>query len=310
MANQEISERLTDVSDFVRWGANRFERAGLHFGHGTDNAADEAAFLVASALGIDHECLATQAGRELTGLEKETVGELFHRRIHERRPAAYLASETWFAGLRFHVDERVLIPRSPIAELINERFEPWVDPEKVYRILDLCTGSGCIGIACGHAFPDATVDCTDISQDALAVATLNIAQHGLAERVRVVRSDLFAELGRNRYDLIVSNPPYVGEASLDTLPVEYSYEPRLGLAAGADGLDVVRELLARAAEHLSPHGVLVCEVGESAEALEQAFPHVPFVWLDFTRGGDGVFVLGAEELARTSVAARRIRDAG
>lgn len=296
MANEDMSERLRDVSDFLHWGANRFDRAGLHFGHGTDNPVDEAAFLVAAVLRVDHGHLENLARRELTIREKELVFDLFQRRLDERRPAAYLVGEAWFAGLSFYVDERVLVPRSPIAELIGECFVPWVEPGKVLRILDLCAGSGCIGIACAYAFPAAGVDCVDISEDALAVTARNIAQHGLADRVRAVRSDLFAALGENRYDLIVSNPPYVSQASLDELPAEYGYEPRLGLEAGPDGLQVVREILYHASAHLNSGGVLVAEVGESAESLEEAFPRTPFVWLDLKHGGDGVFMLGAREL--------------
>ena len=310
MENEEAYKSLRDVSDFVRWGADRFERAGLHFGHGTDNAIDEAAFLVASALGVDRELSPALAARVLTGMEKEAVVALLLRRVRERRPAAYLTQETRFAGLEFQVDERVLIPRSPIAELIDECFIPWVEPDKVSRILDLCTGSGCIGIACAHAFPSAVVDCTDISEDALAVAALNIERYDLADRVTAIRSDLFSGLGANQYDLIVSNPPYVPTESLDALPAEYGYEPRVGLEAGSSGLTVVVELLLQAPAHLSGDGVLVCEVGESAEDLERAFPHASFVWLDFRRGGDGVFVISAAELTALSADARRIRNAG
>lgn len=281
----------------MRWGASRFEAAGLVFAHGTDNALDEAAALVLHALALPHELPAHFYQARLTPEEKDAVMDLLERRIAERRPAAYLTGRTWFAGLEILVDERVLIPRSPIAELIEARFEPWIDPLRVGAILDLCTGSGCIALACARAFPQATVDATDISPGALEVAARNVEAHGLGERVRILRSDLFRALADRRYDLIVSNPPYVAERELAGLAPEFRYEPQIGLAAGRDGLACVSRILAGAGEHLGEHGILVLEVGSAEDAVSRAWPGLPFTWLDFQRGGSGVLLLTARELA-------------
>lgn len=285
------------VADFVEWTEDRFVEGGLYFGHGTDNALDEAAWLVGAALGCEPQELDDHPEDEPTAAQRERIQTLVAERIRTRKPLAYLLKEVWFAGLKFYVDERVIVPRSLIAEFILERFEPWVDPGKVGRALDLCTGSGCIAVALAHSFPEARVDATDISAEALAVARLNVERHGLRERVRVIQSDLFEGLAGERYDLIATNPPYVAASELETLPEEYRHEPALALAAGASGLDVITRILARAPEHLNPGGILVAEVGNSSEALQQAFPEVPFTWLTTTSGDESVFLLTAEQLA-------------
>ncbi len=287
---------LRSLRDWVRWGASRFNEAGLFFGHGTDNALDEALALVLHALHLRHDIPADYLDARITAAESAAVAELFAQRLDRRIPAAYLIGEARFAGLDFDVDENVLIPRSPIAELIEEGFAPWLDPDQVSSVLDLCCGSGCIGIACAYAFPLALVDLADISPAALDVATRNIERHDLESRVRALRADVYEGLDGERYDLIVSNPPYVSSAEMQGLPDEYRHEPELGLEAGDDGMDVVARILAGGAEYLSPGGIMVVEVGFSADLLIGRYPDVPFLWLDFQRGGDGVFLLTAEQL--------------
>lgn len=301
---QDICAELISVRDYIRWGTSQFNAAGLFFGHGTDNAWDEAAQLVLHALHLPvQESNPHWFDARLTLVERKAVMELLERRIRERVPAAYLTGEAWFAGLKFHVDERVLVPRSPIAELIEQGFEPWLQQFPA-KILDLCSGSGCIGIACAYAFPEAEVDLSDISPDALAVAERNIEEHQLQDRVRAVQSDLFGGLQRRVYDLIVSNPPYVDRDDLAAMPAEYHAEPALGLASGDDGLDFTRRLLNEARAHLTSEGLLVVEVGNSQPALEQAFPELPFTWLEFAQGGQGVFVLTAADLEDWQSASR------
>lgn len=295
--HDNVFSHLHTIRDLIRWGASRMNEAGLHFGHGTDNAIDEAAALVLHALYLPPDLHAEYLQSYLTPTEKQVAIQLLERRIAERKPAAYLTNRAWFMNLPFYVDERVLVPRSPLAELIERHFAPWLpDSRKVETILDLGTGSGCIGIACAYAFPDARVDLADISADALAVARRNIAEHGLDDQVEAIQSDLFSALKGRRYDLIISNPPYVGQEELDNLPSEYHHEPRLGLAAGAEGLDVVAEILSQAADYLQRDGVLVVEVGNAQYALCEAFPDVPFTWLEFEHGGQGVFFLNASQL--------------
>lgn len=288
---------LKTIIDFVRWGASRFAAAGLHYGHGTDNAVDEALVLVRHALHLDHDLPREFYAARLTDAEKRAVVELIERRIDERVPAPYLTGEAWFAGLPFYVDRRVLIPRSPFAELIDSGFEPWLEAGRVERVLDLCTGSGCIAIACALAFPAAEVDAVELSPEALEVAQRNVARHGLEDRVVLLEGDLWAPVAGRRYDLIVSNPPYVSDEAMAALPPEYAHEPELGLRSGKEGLDVVARILAGAREHLRPGGVLVVEVGESADAVALAWPELPLTWLEFSRGGSGVFLLTAEELS-------------
>jgi ribosomal protein L3 glutamine methyltransferase len=273
-------------------------RAGVFFGHGTDNAWDESAALVLHALGVAPAGARAPLRRRLGSRDIERVNALLARRIQERVPAAYLTGGTCFAGLAFHVDPRVLIPRSPIAELIERRFAPWIDARRVRRILDVGTGSGCIAIACAKALPRSRVDAVDISSEALAVAAINVRRHRIGRRVRLVRSDHFSALPGERYDIIVANPPYVGRREMSGLPPEYRHEPPVALAAGRDGLDSVRVILRQAGRHLRPGGLLIVEVGNTEAAVRRAFKRLPFLWLDFERGGGGVFLLTAEQLRR------------
>lgn len=296
--NDALPHLLT-IRDMIRWGASRMNEAELHFGHGTDNAIDEAAALILHALHLPPDLHTDYFESRLTPPEKQVAMELIRRRIIERKPAAYLSQRAWFMGLPFYVDERVLIPRSPLAELIERQFAPWLsDNRKVTAILDLGTGSGCIGIACAYAFPDAHIDLVDISADALEVARRNVADHGLEDQIELIQSDLFAALKNRRYDIIISNPPYVDLKELEALPEEYRHEPQLGLAAGAAGLDVVEKILSQAATYLQRHGLLVVEVGNAQYALCEAFPDAPFTWLEFERGGQGVFLLNASQLSQ------------
>lgn len=291
-----ITNELVSIRDYLRWGVSEFGRAGLFFGHGTDNAYDESRVLVSHVLNLPFDFETELLDARLTIAERESILSLLERRITERVPAAYLTREAWFAGLSFYVDERVLVPRSPIAELIAQDFEPWLSGIYPQRILDLCSGSGCIGIACAYQFEDASVDLADISLDAINVADINIARHELSDRVRAVQSDVFEWLAGERYDLIVSNPPYVDAEDLADMPMEYHREPVLGLASGPDGLDITRQILRHAADHLNVGGVLIVEVGNSCVALDEAYPNVPFMWLEFERGGHGVFVMTREQL--------------
>jgi ribosomal protein L3 glutamine methyltransferase len=299
------------VHQFIRWAEQQLDAAGLHFGHGTERARDEAAWLVGSALDLEPGELAAHLRAPVTRAQGDKIHDLIATRVRTRKPAAYLLKEAWFAGRKFYVDERVLIPRSLTGEFILERFAPWLEPRQVRRALDLCTGSGCIAIALAHAFPAARVDATDISPDALAVARINVDRHKLAGRVRLLASDLFDALKGEHYDLIVTNPPYVAAAEMRELPEEYRHEPALALVSGKSGLDAIRRILAAAADHLTAHGVLVAEVGNSADALQRRFPRVPFTWLVTSGGDDSVFLLTADQLARhrPSLRAARARRA-
>lgn len=284
------------VAAMLEYGQTLFESQGIYFGHGTTNAWDEAVYLLSFALQLPPNVDRSVLDQALTTEQQGSIKALFERRISERIPAPYITGQAWFCGLPFIVDERVLIPRSPIAELIMNGFEPWCETEPK-QILDLCTGGGCIGIACAYAFAEAAVVLSDISADALAVATMNIAGHDLDDCITTAESDLFAGLDSGMaFDLIVSNPPYVDAEDLASMPEEYNHEPELALASGDDGLDFTRRLLNQAAEYLSANGVLVVEVGNSWVALERAFPKVPFVWLEFTEGDAGVFVLTRDQL--------------
>lgn len=284
------------MRDWISWAERELTAAGVFFGHGTDNALDEAAWLVGGAMALAPDQLDAHLDDSLTPAQRTAIHQLIEQRIATRKPAAYLLHEAWFAGLSFYVDERVIVPRSLIGEFIRERFQPWIEPARAGRILDLCTGSGCMAIACAFAFPQARVDAADISEDALAVARINIERHRLAERVRLVRSDLFSTLEGERYDIIVTNPPYVARAEMSTLPAEYRHEPRLALESGADGLDAITHILRQTSAHLEPKGILVAEVGNSNETLQARFPEIAFLWLTTETGDDSVLLLTASQL--------------
>ena len=289
-----ITSRLRTLRDHIRWAVSHFHGEELFFGHGTDNAWDEARQLVLGALNLPWEIADSYLDCRLEDDELVNLQHLLKRRIEERVPTAYLLGEAWFCGMSFIVDERVLIPRSPIGELIEKRFEPWLAAEPA-RILDLCTGSGCIGIACAYEFQSAEVVLADLSFEALEVANQNLERHGVDARVYTVQGDGFDGLPGQRFDLIVSNPPYVDAEDFADMPAEYQHEPELGLACGDDGLNLVRRMLAEAADHLTEKGLLIVEVGNSQIHVESLYPEVDFAWLDFERGGHGVFMLTAEQ---------------
>ena len=292
----EVLTTLSTIRDYIRWAASCFTQAQVSFGHGTVAALDEAAALVLHTVYQPYNLAEAYLDTVLTMTERQAVADIVERRIKKRVPAAYLTNEAIFAGLSFYVDPRVLVPRSPIAELIEQRFAPWVEEDQVTNILDLCTGSACIAIACAYAFQAALVDAVDLSSDALAVAEINIEKHLLDDVVTLYQSDLFKELPAALYDVIVSNPPYVCQAEWEMLPQEFHAEPAMGFKGGLSGLDLVVRILVDANNYLAEQGILVVEVGSSAEALQNLFPDVPFYWLSFDRGGDGVFLLTAEQV--------------
>lgn len=281
----------------MRFTVSRFNEAELYFGHGTDNAWDEAAYLLLHSLHLPIDRLDPFMEARLTSAEKARALQIIQQRIETRVPAAYLTHEAWLGEHRFYVDQRVIVPRSHIAELLEDQLSPWVeDPWAIDRVLDLCTGSGCLAILAAIAFPEAQVEAVDLSGDALAVARRNVADYGLESRVELIQSDAFSGITGRRYDVIISNPPYVNAESMASLPQEYRQEPELALASGDDGLDFTRIILQNAATHLNPNGVLIVEIGNNREALETAFPEIPFVWLDTAAGDDFVFLLRREDL--------------
>jgi ribosomal protein L3 glutamine methyltransferase len=287
---------LHTIRDMIRWAVSRFNEAGLYYGHGTDSAWDEAVTMVLRTLHLPHDINPLVLDARITDNEREQLQKLILRRVNERIPVPYLIHEAYFAGIPFYVDERVLVPRSPIAELIENDFQPWIQPENIQHILDLCTGSGCIAIACAKQFPEAAVDASDVSEDALVVAKMNVLRHGLEDQVRLFHADIFTGVPEKKYDLIISNPPYVDAQDMASLPLEYRHEPKVALAAGPQGLDLVLKILRNAEQYLTPEGVLIVEVGNSEIALAETFPAIPFLWLEFTRGGGGVFMLTAKQL--------------
>ncbi len=293
---QLIAQQLTTLRDYVRWASSEFYRHQLSFGHGFGEALDEAVYLVLFALRLPADWPEKYFDCVLTLEEREQVLSVLSRRIETRQPAAYITHEAWFCGLQFYVDERVLVPRSPIAELINERFEPWIDSSRVSSILDLCTGSGCIAISCQYAFPEALVSASDISAGALEVARKNLQNHQLTDTLMLYESDLFERIPAQKFDLIVSNPPYVDAEDMDALSAEFKAEPSLGLAAGEDGLEIVDRILRQATNYLSDHGVLVVEVGNSQLAMMQKYADMALSWIEFEHGGDGVFCITAQDL--------------
>ncbi len=293
----ELSDELLSLRDWLRYAVSRFGEAGLFYGHGCDNAFDEAAWLLLHTLHLPRDLLEPFLDARLTHAEREALQEIIARRVDQRLPVAYLTHEAWLGAFRFYVDARVIVPRSYFAELLETALAPWIDdPEQIETALDLCTGSGCLAILMAHAFPHASIDAVDVSPDALAVAARNVADYQLQEQIRLVESDLFSGLAGRRYQLIICNPPYVTGESMSQLPAEYLHEPSLALAAGEDGLDMVRTILAQAHQHLQPQGLLAVEIGHNQEIVEQAFPALEFTWLDTPSSEGKIFLLRREQL--------------
>lgn len=304
--DEAVAEMHT-IRDMLRWTVSRFNAAQLYYGHGTDNPWDEALQLVLPSLCLPLDLPSEMHGARLTSSERARVVEQVIRRVNERIPVPYLTNKVWFCGLEFYVDDRVLIPRSPIGELITDRFRDLL-PYPPTHLLDMCTGSGCIAIACAHTYPEVEVDAVDIAPGVLMVAEQNIQAHGVEHKVTPIRSDLFRDLPPLAYDVIVTNPPYVDEEDMNNLPAEFHAEPVLGLAAGSDGLKLVRRILACAPDYLAEDGVLICEVGNSMLQLIVQYPQVPFRWLKFAHGGDGVFMLTRQQLIACSELFKLYRD--
>ncbi|MGV8924664.1 MAG: 50S ribosomal protein L3 N(5)-glutamine methyltransferase [Ewingella sp.] len=304
--DEAVSE-LHTIQDMIRWTVSRLNAANVYYGHGTDNPWDEAVQLVLPSVYLPLDIPEDMHSARLTSSERHRIIERVIRRVNERVPVAYLTNKAWFCGMEFYVDERVLVPRSPIGELINNRFSGILH-DKPQHILDMCTGSGCIAIACAYAYPETEVDAVDISSDALAVAEQNIEAHGIEHWVTPIRSDLFRDLPALQYDLIVTNPPYVDEDDMSDLPQEYRHEPELGLASGSDGLKLTRRILSCAPDYLTDDGVLICEVGNSMVHLIDQYPDIPFTWLEFENGGDGVFMLTKRQLLDCAAHFKMFRD--
>ena len=299
MESKEITRSLTTITDYIRWACSEFYRHQLTFGHGFENPLDEAVYLVLHALNLPFDWPESYFSSQLTEKERERVVAIIMQRIKTRQPAAYVTREAWFCGLPFYVDERVLVPRSPIGELINQHFEPWIDSTQVDSILDLCTGSGCIAIACQYAFPDAHVAASDLSKDALEVARENLNRHQLSTQIELYESDVFDQIPPQRFDLIVSNPPYVDAEDMAALSEEFKAEPNMGLEAGEDGLEIVDRMLLQAVDYLSDDGLLVVEVGNSQAAMMDKYPDLPLTWIEFEHGGSGVFCISASDLKQS-----------
>jgi len=295
----QAKNQLHTLRDLLRFAVSQFNKAGLFFGHGSATAFDEAAYLVLSTLHLPLDQLEPFLDAHLTPDEKTQVLHMIERRVTEKKPAAYLTNEAWLGDYRFYIDERVIVPRSFIAELLQTQLEPWInDPDELHSALDLCTGSGCLAILLAHAFNNVRIDAVDISTDALEVALRNVTDYSLQERIRLVQSDLFSILSEQRYDLIISNPPYVNAESMANLPKEYHHEPQIALASGDDGLDATRVILHQAANHLNEQGILIVEIGRNRKLLEQAFPRTPFTWLETSAGDEFVFLLKRSQLPR------------
>ncbi len=292
-----LHEELFTIRDWLRFSVSRFEESGIFFGHGTDNAYDEAVWLIMSALHLPLDTLNNFLDARITESERKHLSHLIARRITDRTPTAYLVHEAWLKGFKFYVDERVIVPRSFIAELLENSLAPWIEyPEMVESAADICTGSGCLGVLLAHAFPNAAIDVIDISADAIAVANINIANYGLAQQINAIQSDMFTALTGKSYDLIISNPPYVDAPSMAQLPQEYRNEPQLALGSGEAGLDHTHTILREAADYLNDGGLLVVEIGHNRDALLAAYPNVQFVWLEVESGDEFVFLLSKEQL--------------